>query len=162
MKQKQIQVNEEAEPPTASSSNEPASGEAVSRPTFTPGPWQYYTGKLRPQFATVIHEIQDTDGTAIISWGGFDGVDFSQEEIAANAKLIAAAPALYEALIALLPYLSTEAQLLDYASLNEGRASGFDVASVKARAALALVSPPDTSASASTVSIPGPASSPTD
>lgn len=46
--------------------------------------------------------------------------------------------ALVAALKALEPYLSTEAQMLDYASLNEGRASGFDVASIKARKALAL------------------------
>jgi hypothetical protein len=45
---------------------------------------------------------------------------------------------LVEALRALKPYLTDEAQMLDAASLNEGRASGFDVASLKARAALAL------------------------
>ena len=54
-----------------------------------------------------------------------------------RARLIAAAPELLEALIALLPYLSDQAQLLDGAACNEGRASGFDVASVRARAALA-------------------------
>lgn len=52
--------------------------------------------------------------------------------------LCVAFEAMRAALVALLPYLSTEAQLLDYASLNEGRASGFDTASVKARAALKL------------------------
>lgn len=60
----------------------------------------------------------------------------------ANARFIVRAvnshETLVEALRALEPYLSTEAQLLDAASLNEGRASGFDMASVKARAALAL------------------------
>ena len=45
---------------------------------------------------------------------------------------------LVAALRALEPYLSTEAEMLDAASLNEGRASGFDVASLKARAALSL------------------------
>lgn len=50
----------------------------------------------------------------------------------------AAFDALYEALKALKPYLSTEAQMLDYASLNEGRAAEFDTASVKALAAIAL------------------------
>lgn len=59
--------------------------------------------------------------------------------------LIRAAPALYEAVMALLPYLSDRTQLLDYASLNEGRASGFDIASVKAREALALVNAQDAS-----------------
>lgn len=50
--------------------------------------------------------------------------------------LHAAAEQMKDALEGLLPYLSTEAQLLDYASLNEGQASSFDTASVKARAAL--------------------------
>lgn len=76
--------------------------EVSAVPAFTPGPWRYYTGKLRPQFSTVVHEIQDSDGTAIVSWSGFDGVDFSQGQIAANARLIAAAPALYAALELLL------------------------------------------------------------
>lgn len=49
---------------------------------------------------------------------------------------------LKHALNALLPYLSTEAQLLDDASLNEGRASRFDIASVRARKALALAESP--------------------
>lgn len=40
----------------------------------------------------------------------------------------------------MLPYLSTEDQLLDYASLNDGRAAGFDTASVKMRKALAAYS----------------------
>jgi hypothetical protein len=43
---------------------------------------------------------------------------------------------LREALQGLEPYLSTEEQMLDYASLNDGRASGFGVASLNARAAL--------------------------
>lgn len=70
------------------------------------------------------------------------------EHLAANAAFIVEAVNSYDslrdrcnalevALRGLLPYLSTEAQLLDYASMNEGRASGFDMASVKAREALA-------------------------
>lgn len=43
---------------------------------------------------------------------------------------------LVEALETLEPYLATKADMLDYASLNEGRASGFDTASMKAREAL--------------------------
>lgn len=54
---------------------------------------------------------------------------------AANAhdELLAAVKGALEAYNAMEPYLSTRAQLLDYASLNEGRASGFDIASVKMR-----------------------------
>ena len=57
-----------------------------------------------------------------------------------NTRAVSAAvDALVTAVNTLLPYLSTEAQLLDAASLNEGRASGFDMASVKVRAAIAEV-----------------------
>ena len=42
-----------------------------------------------------------------------------------------------DALAALEPYLTTEAQMLDSASLNEGRASSYDTASIKARKVLA-------------------------
>jgi hypothetical protein len=34
---------------------------------YTPGPWFYYTGKLRPQFPTIVHEIQADDGTAMLN-----------------------------------------------------------------------------------------------
>lgn len=64
-------------------------------------------------------------------------------ESEANAKFIWLAAnnhyALVEALEALEPYLTDEAAMLDYASLNEGRAAGFDVASMKARSALSNV-----------------------
>lgn len=58
----------------------------------TPGPWKHYTAPLRPQFPTIIHEIQDADGEAIVKWGGFDGVDQPKRTVIANARLIAAAP----------------------------------------------------------------------
>ena len=71
----------------------------------TPGPWFYYTGKLRPQFPSIIHEIQADDGTAIGKWGGFDGVDYSERKIGANALLMASAPELLAALKGAIPYL---------------------------------------------------------
>lgn len=67
---------------------------------YTPGPWRYYSGKLRPQFSTLIHEIRDQDGNAIVKWGGFDGVNLPLQQISANAQLIAAAPDLLAALLA--------------------------------------------------------------
>ena len=104
-------------------------------PSFTPGPWGVNEhGYESPYLVKAF--IEKEDGDLICGLYEGDG---------ANARLIAAAPALYAALIGLLPYLSTQVQLLDYASLNEGRASGFDTASVKAREALALATKPDTS-----------------
>jgi len=103
---------------------------------FTPGPWGAYEGLIDDEGVWIMStHVED----AVVASIGMD-----LPEAKANARLIAAAPALYEALEALKPYLSTEAQMLDAASLNEGRAGGFDVASVKARAALALVDVPQT------------------
>jgi hypothetical protein len=52
--------------------------------THTPGPWFHYTGKLRPQYPTIIHEIQADDGTPVVKWGGFDGVEQSRRQISAR------------------------------------------------------------------------------
>jgi hypothetical protein len=76
--------------------------------------------------------------------GGLALNDAEAEEIQVNfADYICQAvnnhQALVDVLLALEPYLSTEAQMLDAASLNEGRASGFDIASVKARKALVAI-----------------------
>jgi hypothetical protein len=68
----------------------------------------------------------------IADCGMLNGLSAVQCE--ANAALII--KQLREALQGLEPYLSTEEQMLDYASLNDGRASGFGVASLNARAAL--------------------------
>lgn len=72
---------------------------------FTLGPWFHYTGKLRPQFPTAIHEIQSDDGTSIVRWSGFDGVEGSQRKIVANARLMAAAPEMLAALRKARPVL---------------------------------------------------------
>jgi hypothetical protein len=80
----------------------------------TPGPWFHYTGKLRPQYATIIHEIQSDDGTSIVKWGGFDGVDGSQRKIVANARLMAAAPEMLAALRKAMPVL------MNFADGSEG------------------------------------------
>jgi hypothetical protein len=69
----------------------------MSNTKHTPGPWRHYHGKLRPQFPNLIHEIVDKNGEAIVKWGGFDGVDLPKKQIAANARLMAAAPELLEA-----------------------------------------------------------------
>lgn len=58
-----------------------------------------------------------------------------------DARLIESAPALLAACKAILPYLSTETEVLDDAAMNEGRASGYGSASLKLRAAIALAEP---------------------
>lgn len=60
----------------------------------TSGPWKHYHNKLRPQFATIIHEIHGPNGERVVTWGGFDGCDLPNQQVTANARLIAAAPEL--------------------------------------------------------------------
>lgn len=64
----------------------------------TPGPWKVYSKKLRPQFPVKIIEVQTRDGDAVIPWRGFDQCDFPTKVKLANARLIAAAPAMLVAL----------------------------------------------------------------
>lgn len=64
----------------------------------TPGPWRHYSGPLRPQYPTVIHEIQTRSGRAVVKWAGFDGLELTKKETKANARLIAAAPDMLAAL----------------------------------------------------------------
>lgn len=64
----------------------------------TPGPWKVYHAKLRPQFSTKIIEIQDDHGNAIVAWSGFDAVNRTVKKKMANARLMAAAPDMIEAL----------------------------------------------------------------
>ena len=66
--------------------------------THTPGPWRLYNAPLRKQFPTPILEIQDMIGKPIVAWLGFDGLERPRVEIAANARLMAAAPELEDAL----------------------------------------------------------------
>ena len=61
----------------------------------SPGPWRHYTNLLRPQFGTVIHEIQDVNGTPIVLWGGFDGALQKPAQLQANIHLMVAAPQLH-------------------------------------------------------------------
>jgi hypothetical protein len=100
----------------------------------TPGPWRYYTGKLRTQFPTIIHEIQSARGKAIVKWGGFDGVEGPSREIAANARLMAAAPRLADALAGLIGLVE-----LVIPTLKESQRAGmkFNPRLDEARAALA-------------------------
>lgn len=55
----------------------------------TPGPWRHYHDKLRPQFRTVIDEVQAARGKAVVAWGGFDAADTSHRRRKHDAALIA-------------------------------------------------------------------------
>ena len=61
---------------------------------YAPWPWRKYTGKLRPQFPVLIHEIHDGLGREVVKWGGFDGLDLPKSTTAANVRLMAASPEL--------------------------------------------------------------------
>lgn len=52
------------------------------------------------------------------------------------ATMMRTAPELYDACLAMLPYLPTPTDLLNYAATNDGQASGYDVAAMKIRRAL--------------------------
>lgn len=65
----------------------------------TPGPWKFYHEVFRAQISSrKIIEIQDSNGIPIVKWSGFDGIDRPKKETIANARLIAAAPELLDAL----------------------------------------------------------------
>lgn len=71
----------------------------------SPGPWRKYSGKLRPQFRTRIHEITDVRGEVVVKWPGFDGLDIPNAEIIANVRLLTTAPRLLAACEAALPFI---------------------------------------------------------
>lgn len=66
----------------------------------TPGPWHAFRGRLRPEFPSKIVHIMDSNGKAIVAWGGFDAADQKPSEKFANACLMAAAPEMYACLVA--------------------------------------------------------------
>lgn len=66
--------------------------------SHTPGPWKYYRSKLRSNFSTIVIEVQDANGQAIVAWGGFDHDNQKSKQRQANARLMALSPELLEAL----------------------------------------------------------------
>lgn len=65
----------------------------------TSGPWKVYHALLRQQFpGNKIIEIQDDHGHAVVQWAGFDNSDRLKKTHLANARLIAAAPDMLQAL----------------------------------------------------------------
>ncbi len=65
----------------------------------TKGPWKVYHKVFRPQLSSrKVLEVQDSNGNSVVPWTGFDSANQSTKEKIANARLIAAAPELLEAL----------------------------------------------------------------
>jgi len=64
----------------------------MSRPRFTPGPWQIgRSGREQP------YQIEDLEGRCVTKWGGISRPASAEGE--ANARLIASAPDLLQALL---------------------------------------------------------------
>lgn len=100
----------------------------------SPLPWARFDADSLEIAGSDGHEICD-----VFQCGGIREIDEADANTALIIRAVNNHDALVAALEALEPYLTDEAAMLDYASLNEGRASGFDVASVKARRALSNV-----------------------
>ena len=63
----------------------------------TPGPWKFERVKLRSPGSPTFIEVVAADGP-VLPWSAFDRTDRSKRENSHNARLIAAAPELLEAL----------------------------------------------------------------
>lgn len=83
-------------PPETTSQDAPEQGRVVAGPGWTPGPWH----DEHPDAHT--HQVRDADGKYICGCS-----QDSQGKARANAGLIAAAPELYDALIAVLRWAAT-------------------------------------------------------
>lgn len=58
----------------------------------TRGRWKMYKDQLRPGFMnSVVRELQDENGEAIIAWGGFDACNKPKKEQDANLRYFSAA-----------------------------------------------------------------------
>ena len=71
---------------------------------WTPAPWRLFN---KNGTVAVIADAKPAPHNEVISWTGFDASDFQKQNVA-NARLIAAAPELYEALEAVAPYFAGE------------------------------------------------------
>ena len=79
--------------------------------SFTPGPWLLRTA---PTSAGLCHIVSAADWRGAFIYGdglrkGIDDALPKAQELAANARLIAAAPSLLEALQAIMPFTATMA-----------------------------------------------------
>lgn len=81
----------------------------------TKGPWLLYSGPLRPEFPTRVHEITTVSGRAVVKWGGFDGVESPKREIASTARFLAHARTDIPRLLAHIEALEKRAEKKDAA-----------------------------------------------
>jgi hypothetical protein len=107
--------------------------------SHTPGPWRKCGGATPPY--TAVHSSRGyivfvmADAGTVEHGKPIDAPSMDEQQ--ANARLIAAAPDLLDALQSLLIYLTSEEDALNYAAANDGRCNPYDVASVAARKAIA-------------------------
>lgn len=101
-------------------------GEQGEKPKFTPGPWVIATSGF---FEGVCIRAADNRWVAQV-WSQHEGVELPRD---ANARLIAASPALYEAMRQFVHWYAED-------STEENRDNAYDAAV----AALALVDGPQT------------------
>ena len=82
----------------------------------TPGPWQWYwrVGEHLKADCGVFHEVREGQAVAVCRAPQYAG----QRQWEADARLIAAAPEMYEALLAILPFIPIS-------SASEGGAAKF-------------------------------------
>lgn len=95
---------------------------------YTSGPWYVDGFNGRHEY---IRQVSDSDVCVaqMPHWH-----DEHRNELQANARLIAAAPEILEALEALLPFLPDRNAALNYAATNDGRVGASYVAVDQARA----------------------------
>jgi hypothetical protein len=102
--------------------------------THTPGPWDYRFSEMLRNPSQEQCEIFAPDGTAILRCAA------NRYRFLANARLIAAAPELLEALAAILPYARAEAEGLEnYRGEDEVADEQADAAWVAVECAEALL-----------------------
>lgn len=95
---------------------------------YTPGPWRQGDARKNIILGPKGEHIADCIFTHSDS---AHRVNPTPLECLDNAMIIALAPEMLEALMLLVPHLMTEGEMLDEASLNEGRASYLGVASMR-------------------------------
>jgi len=102
----------------------------------TARPWRIQSRGIDRIYDVIVNE----SGEKRIASVGVSTVGIPESK--ANGQLIVAAVNSYDAMLGVLkalePYLVTHNEMLNDASMNEGRVSGFALASMKARDAIAV------------------------
>ncbi len=104
---------------------------ALAVPSHTPGPW-WWEGE--PGGSNLRFKEGEEYDSCVLRYDSYEGIWFSGNNEAANARLIAAAPVLYNALRALVEHI-LDYERVNKLSPNPGREYCWDVT---ARAVAAL------------------------